>query len=396
MPRSNTSQSYGSVARTLHWLTALLILTAIPLGLFANDMALTGAESAARKAQLFSLHKTLGIAAFAVALLRILWALTQPRPAPLHPERRLETLAAEAVHWTLYISLVAVPLSGWVHHAATTGFAPILWPFGQGLPFVPVSETLATSAGALHWIFTKLLIASLILHVAGALKHALIDRDGTLSRMIFGRIFGRAAGRTAPHPKAPTLAALAIYGAAAALAIGLTTPPQAAASAPQAVTGGNWQVSDGTLAFRVRQMGAEVEGRFAAWSAEIRFDETPADGKNGNVTVLVDLASLTLGSVSDQARGPEFLDVASHPTATFTADIRPEGAGYVAEGTLDLHGRSQPLTLPFTLEMDGDSARMNGSATLDRRDFGIGAGYGDEETVGFAVTLDISLTAQRN
>lgn len=392
MPRPNTLQSYGSVARALHWLTALLILTAIPLGLIANDMALTGAASAARKAQLFSLHKTLGIAAFAVALLRILWALVQPRPAPLHPGRRLETLAAEAVHWTLYLSLVAVPLSGWVHHAATTGFAPILWPLGQGLPFVPVSEAVAASAGALHWIFTKLLIASLILHVAGALKHALIDRDGTLARMISGR----AAGHPAPHPKAPALAALAVYAAAAALAIGLTAPPEAAASAPQAATAGNWQVSEGSIAFRVRQMGAEVEGRFGIWSAEIIFDETPVDGRNGQVTASIDLASLALGSVGDQAKGPEFLDVAKHPTATFTADIRPEGAGYVAEGTLDLHGQSRPLSLPFALQIDGDGARMTGTVALDRRDFGIGAGYEDEETVGFAVTLDIALTARRN
>lgn len=392
MSHRNTPQSYGSVARTLHWLTALLILTAIPLGLIANDMVLSGAESAARKAQLFSLHKTLGVAAFAVALLRILWALVQPRPAPLHPDRRIETLAAEAVHWMLYLSLVAVPLSGWVHHAATTGFAPILWPLGQGLPFVPVSESVAAGAGALHWVFTKLLIASLLLHVAGALKHALVDRDGTLSRMVTGR----AAGNAAPHPKAPALAALAIYGAAAALAIGLTAPPEATASAPQAVAGGNWQVQEGSLAIRLRQMGAEVEGRFAGWTAEIAFDETPVEGRNGSVTVQIDLASLALGSVSDQAKGPEFLDVAAHPTATFTADIRPEGAGYVASGTLDLHGQSRPLTLPFTLDLQGDTARMTGTATLDRRDFGIGAGYGDEETVGFAVTLQVALTAVRN
>lgn len=392
MPHRNTPQSYGSVARTLHWLTALLILTAIPLGLIANDMVLSGAESAARKAQLFSLHKTLGVAAFAVALLRVLWALVQPRPAPLHPDRRIETLAGEAVHWMLYLSLVAVPFSGWVHHAATTGFAPILWPFGQGLPFVPVSESVAAMAGALHWVFTKLLIASLLLHVAGALKHALIDRDGTLSRMVTGR----AAGKAAPHPKAPALAALAIYGAAAALAITLTAPPEAAASAPQTAAGGNWQVQEGSLAFRLRQMGAEVEGRFAGWTAEIAFDETPVEGKNGSVTVQIDLASLALGSVSDQAKGPEFLDVAAHPTATFTADIRPEGAGYVAEGRLDLHGQSRPLTLPFTLDLQGDTARMTGTATLDRRDFGIGAGYADEETVGFAVTLQVALTAVRN
>ena len=47
-------------------------------------------------------------------------------------------------------------------------------------------------------------------------------------------------------------------------------------------------------------------------------------------------------------------------------------------------------------KLQGDTARMTGSVTLDRRDFGIGAGYTDEETVGFAVTLQVTLTAARN
>ncbi len=58
---------------------------------------------------------------------------------------------------------------------SVTGFAPIWWPFGQGLPFVPQSETVAKIAGSAHWWFSKLMIAAILLHVAGALKHHLID-----------------------------------------------------------------------------------------------------------------------------------------------------------------------------------------------------------------------------
>ena len=82
-------------------------------------------------------------------------------------------------------------------------------------------------------------------------------------------------------------------------------------------------------------------------------------------------------------RGPSFFDVAKHPTASFTADLVAGPAGLEAQGTLDLHGQSAPLTLPFTLEIQGDVARMTGTAQTDRRDFGLGAGYGDEATVGF-------------
>jgi polyisoprenoid-binding protein YceI len=62
---------------------------------------------------------------------------------------------------------------------------------------------------------------------------------------------------------------------------------------------------------------------------------------------------------------------------------------------LALRGIEQPITLPFTLEIAGDKASMTGSVTLDRRDFGIGAGYGDEATVGFAVDVAVTLSAAR-
>lgn len=395
MPAQNTPTSFGLVTRSFHWLTALLILTAIPLGLIANGIE-TSPETIARKAQLFSLHKTLGVAAFLLGLARILWALTQARPVPLHPQRRVELTLAELVHWMLYLSLVMVPLTGWVHHAAVEGFAPILWPFGQGLPFVPKSEALAVLSGGAHWVFTKLLAVSVILHIAGALKHHLIDRDATLPRMAFG-----TAAPEAPLPHRQRLAplglALLLYGAGTALALSMApqAAPSAASTPAPALAGGNWQVETGSLGFTVTQMGAPVSGNFAGWSAEITYDEAVTSGKAGQVVVEIDLASLALGSVSDQAKGPEFLDVAAHPVARFTADLLAGPQGLVAEGKLALHGAEKQIDLPFTLTIDGDRARMTGTARLDRRDFGIGAGYGDEETVGFAVDVAVSLEARR-
>lgn len=397
MPLHNTPNSYGLVARAFHWLTALVILSAIPLGLNANGMD-PGPETIAAKAQAFSLHKTLGVTAFGLGLARILWALSQPRPADLHPERKLESLVAHLVHWLLYLSLVLVPLTGWVHHAAVDGFAPILWPFGQGLPFVPKSEPLAATAAAMHWVFTKVLAASILLHIAGALKHQLIDRDDTLRRMTRGT---RAPARpdAVRRSLAPLGLALAVYASGLGLALSFPGKPAPAAEAP-AVLGeamaGNWRVEEGKLGFTVRQMGAAVDGSFARWQAEISHDETISDGKTGAVTVEIDLASLSLGSVADQAKGPEFLDVANHPTARFTADLIAGPKGPAATGNLTLRGVEKPVSLPFTLTISGDTAEAQGEVTLDRRDFGIGAGYGDEETVGFAVTVKFALTAKRN
>ncbi|WP_151720399.1 cytochrome b/b6 domain-containing protein [Gemmobacter serpentinus] len=400
MPATNTARRYGSVARSLHWATAILILSAIGLGLYAQDLPYDTSEALAAKAQVFSWHKTIGIAAFFIALIRILWALSQPRPAPVHPDRKLETLAAEGVHWMLYGSMLLMPLSGWIHHAAVEGFAPILWPFGQDLPFVPKSELIAKISGILHVVFSKLLIAAVLLHVVGALKHAVWDRDGTLSRMLTGR----EAGRPAAHPKSPAFAVLAVFAlvVGGVLMLSGREVPQAA-EAPSAETpanaaatdAGNWQVESGALNFTVKQMGADVQGNLPDWTAEIAFDEAATNGKHGHVRVQIDTTTLTLGSVTDQAKGAEFFDVAGHKTAVFEADILPAASGYQANGTLTLRGETQPVSLPFALTIEGDTARMQGAVTLDRRAFGMGASYGDESSVGFPVVVTVDLTARR-
>jgi cytochrome b561/polyisoprenoid-binding protein YceI len=395
----NSPQSYGSVAKTFHWLTALLILTAIPLGVIANDMAYDTSEQLARKGWLFSLHKTVGLAAFTVAVLRICWAAVQPKPALLHPDRRLESFAAETVHWMLYAALVIVPLSGWLHHAATSGFAPIWWPFGQSLPFVPVDDTVAHFFGAWHWLFTKVLIGALLLHIAGALKHHIIDRDATLSRMLPGVTLAGDPG--AAHPRAPMTAAIGLWAAllAGGSVLGLAGSADTDAAVPQLEAApSGWAVQDGRLGITAVQFGSEVQGHFADWTASINFAADTPGRVKGDVTVQISIPSVTLGSVTSEALKPEFFAAEEHPTATFTAEItEAEGdAAYLADGTLTLKGTQMPLQLPFTLQIDGDTAQMQGSTVIDRRDFGIGtASYNDESTVAYDVTVDVSLTATR-
>ncbi|MDJ0627162.1 MAG: cytochrome b/b6 domain-containing protein [Rhodobacter sp.] len=414
MTAQNSPAAYGSVAKTFHWLTALLILTAIPLGVVANQLPYDTGDALARKAWLFSLHKTAGIAAFLVALLRIAWAAVQPKPAPLHPDRRAETLLADIVHWMLYVSLVLVPLSGWIHHAATEGFAPILWPLGQSLPLVPKSEPVAALFGSIHWVFTKVLAAAILLHIAGALKHALIDRDGTLARMLPGRTEPPPASAIDTDHRPAILSAAAIYAAGFGLAFVLAAgtdhsanqPGDRAADQLAAMTEtpeppapeasqGNWTVTEGTLGITVQQLGSAVAGSFADWSADIAFDETAANGRHGTVDVQIAIASLALGSVTSQALGPDFFAADAHPDAGFTADILAAETGYLADGSLTLRGTKVPVSLPFTLDIDGSTARMTGTTTLDRRDFGIGESYPDESSVGFSVAVEITLAATR-
>lgn len=404
LQRGNTAYSYGSVTKTFHWLTALLILTAFPLGMIANGWAYDTSEALTTKGLLFSLHKTVGLAAFFVALARILWALSQPKPGLLHPDRKMESFLAELVHWMLYASMVIVPLSGWLHHAATTGFAPVWWPFGQSLPFVPKDDTVAHFFGAWHFVFTKVLGVSVLLHIAGAVKHHVIDRDLTLARMLPGRV--EAGTDSLDHSRAPFWAAVLLYavaiGGGSALGLSHSEPEgvqHAAAelSAPASAEGSGWAVQEGSLGISVLQFGSAVEGSFAEWTAAINFDPEAAGPEMGDVTVEIAIPSVTLGSVTAEALKPEFFAAEEFPVATFTAQILKTDAGFVAEGTLALKGAEMPLSLPFTLTLDGDTATMDGSTVIDRRDFGIGTtSYADDATVGFPVDVSVSLTATRN
>ncbi len=396
MTITNTASRYGTVTKTFHWLTALLILTAIPLGAIANRLPYETNEQLAFKAQLFSYHKTLGVLIFLVAGARVLWAVTQTKPGNLHPDRKAEAFLAGLVHWLLYISLIAVPLTGWVHHAATTGFAPLLLPIGQDLPLVPKDEGVSELFASLHWIWSKIMIGAILLHVAGALKHLFVDKDSTLARMWFGNRSMPEVPAHSPERIAP-LAAVAIYLAAtgAGAATGMFSHDQAQPAEPAlAEVVSDWVVEDGAIDITVTQLGSPVTGRFADWTAAISFDPD-ATGTMGSVTTTIAISSLTLGSVTDQAMGSDFFDAGAHPTAEFMADITAVNATFIADGSLTIKGNTVPVSLPFTLEIIDNTAQMVGQLTLDRRDFNIGQSMGDETNLGFTVDVAVNLVATR-
>ncbi|MCO6381868.1 cytochrome b/b6 domain-containing protein [Oceanicola sp. 502str15] len=428
MPLANTPASYGTISKSFHWLTVLLILALWPLGWFANWWPYDTQAAFDTKFLLFSLHKTLGVTLFVIALARVVWTLTQPHPRHIS-ENRAEGLAASTVHWLLYGSIIALPITGWIEHAASEGYAPILWPLGQGLPFIPKSVPLSVAFAHMHVALTWVILGAVALHVAGALKHALIDRDGTLARMWFTR-------RTPPTPPAakgygplPALAAAAVLAAAMAFpfltaeepheesapavqseADGIQSEqseateaptPQTAEAAPPAdqTTPADtplWQVQSGTIALTIQQMGQAVTGAFPDFTAQIAYDPDAPGPEKGQADVTIDIATLSLGSVAAQAQGPDYFDSTQHPTASFSGPIIADDAGNLSvDGTLTIKGHSAPVPLPFTLTIEGDTATASGTTTLDRRSFHVGDTMTDESSLGFTVEITINLTATR-
>ncbi|MEO7171104.1 MAG: YceI family protein, partial [Sphingomonas sp.] len=126
----------------------------------------------------------------------------------------------------------------------------------------------------------------------------------------------------------------------------------------------------------------------------------PAALDASSVKVTIDMASARTGNADTEGALPDndWFAVATHPSATFAATRFRHRSGdrYDAIGTLSLRGVSRPLTLPFTLKIDGDVATMTGSTTIDRTSFGVGQGEWTATTnVKAGVTISVAIKADR-
>ena len=418
VPLTNTKERYGRVAQAFHWTIALLFIAQYPLAIIATDvLPRETSEDVSLVATLFSWHKTIGVVIFALAVARVVWALTNPHPRLLNGEKRGEAFLAATIHWVLYAAILLMPLTGMVIHWASTGFAPLLIPFPEHVSFVPATEQVMKTAVTVHGVLAKVVLASIALHAAGALKHHFIDKDQTLVRMLpwrspaIERVPPPSAQPSTPRTMGAAWGSLGVVVVAASLIGASGEAPEAGsqtvAAAPSAadaavVAGADaadaWIIDPAAseLAVTIQQLGSPVAGRFERWDGSITYD--PEMPKNASVGITVELDSLILGTVSDQAKGPDFLATETGPTARFTASgFEPLGEGrFRAPGTLTLRGEEKPVALEFDLTIEGDAARATGGATLDRMEWGVGAqGYPDEASIGFDVTIDVEVSATR-
>jgi cytochrome b561 len=169
---------YSTVSLVLHWLIAGLVLT--QLGLVWAHEATEGSASR----EFMNLHKSVGLSILVLTLARLAWRIANPAiPLPAATPR-WQKLAARGTHVLFYVFLVAMPLVGWA--ASSAAGRDIVW-FGLfEWPLLPIGGGRETAGSLMeaHEIAGKLLIALVVLHVLGALKHHFVDRDNVLHRMI--------------------------------------------------------------------------------------------------------------------------------------------------------------------------------------------------------------------
>jgi cytochrome b561/polyisoprenoid-binding protein YceI len=392
---SNNQARYSAGAILLHWLIALALAFQLAVG-FAMPKDERGFA-------LYQLHKSVGVTILLLTLLRLAWRLTH-RPPPA-VEGGFNGFLAKAVHVLLYAFMICAPLTGWAMVSTdpiripTVLFGTVPWPH---LPLpAGLNEAMEESHELIAWIG----IALFLLHVAGALRHQFLVRDGLLRRMapagsawlagllallVLAVYFGtgmKIAGdvvasggyeRAANDGRVP-LAAPAPEGTLAALPTVAATPTPEATDEAEAEPGPPpvWTIQPGKrLGFAVGNGDGSVSGSFSEWSGSIKFD--PEHPESADIRIVISLASAALGDATQDGmlQGGEFFATSANPTASWrSTSVRRTGPDrYAASGTLSLKGASRPQSLTFTLSGEGLKRRVEGSASIDRTAFGIGTG----------------------
>lgn len=174
----NTSQSYGCVAKLFHWLVAILVLVMLMIGLGMHYVP------SSWHGFTYNLHKSIGVVVLFIMMGRLFWRLVNEQPALPHSVSQSQRYLAWLNHWALYVTLFIMPLSGWLMATASGHVPYFFWLFHWSFPLVGLNQQLASWMVSVHYYTAWVLGGLITLHVLAALKHALIEKDGVVQRML--------------------------------------------------------------------------------------------------------------------------------------------------------------------------------------------------------------------
>ena len=402
---STSSERYTNVAITLHWLIAIAIVGMILGGWYMGDLP----DGAPGQYFLYQMHKSIGITILLLTVARIIWRVMNRPPALPEEMKGLEKSASHLVHFGFYGLMIALPLTGWLYSSVsikldvpTVLYGVISWPdvpFVEGLKTESASSTVNFIHSKLAWV----VLALLALHVAGAIKHEISAEDGVLKRMIPG-LFGKAE-----KPAAPGRGAITAFGSALAVLVivaGASPVLSLLSGAGQAVSADaafepNWTVNSeaSSIQFLGIHDGNPYSGTFSNWDAAIQFD--PDNPGNGDVRVTVSTTGVEASQklYADSLPAAEWFNTAAFPTASVEIlDIAAAGGdSYTSTARLTLKDLTVDAAFPFSLEIDGDVARMNGQAIFQRKALDLGQSSDpNADWVAEDVTVDVIVEATRS
>jgi len=188
LDRSQQLERYTAVAVALHWAIAVLILFNLGLGFFMEGFP------PPYRGIILPMHMSSGITVLALSVARIAWRITHHPPEFSAGITKAETFAAHTVHYLLYAGMIIMPLTGWsiisAHPPHPGAGATIWWGLFHLPPLGPVSHLEPTFQKHMHGVFVQshtiggyIMVALLLAHVAGALKHQFLDGHREFARM---------------------------------------------------------------------------------------------------------------------------------------------------------------------------------------------------------------------
>lgn len=353
------------------------------------------AESAATPMQELALlanHKSVGITIFLCAVIRLSWRLSQGTPAPL-PMPAWQTFASRTSHWTMYGLIFLMPVTGWLMSSASA--YSVSWFNLVPLPdLVAADPDLKDTLEVIHKTLAKLLLLIAAVHIGAALRHAQ-KRDGAIARItstgtiiLFIAIISLGV---------PTLTRVGDGSGNIDIA---ATEPGGSTVAARASDLPAWNIDyeSSYIKFVATQAGADIDGEWQDWTADIHFDETQLDASLFDVSVVV-AAVETLDVDRDRTlQDLEWFDAENFPLVRYRASSlkeNPDG-GFEASGSLTVKDRSTPVDLMFALsQMDGNYI-LDGEAKLDRIALQVGIGeWADTTWIGQFVTVVVHVETIR-
>lgn len=176
----NTEKEYGTISKTLHWLVLVIFIVLIAIASKSGDLP-RGPE----KLELVLLHASFGLLLLFVLAARLLWRWSSVTPARMPHIPTWQHVLSRAVHYGLYLLLIAQALSGMARFATAGYEVPFFGLFEVAFP-MDKDEAMNELVGDLHGIFPILVLVLLGLHVLAALYHHFKLKDDTLRRMTFG------------------------------------------------------------------------------------------------------------------------------------------------------------------------------------------------------------------
>lgn len=173
----------STMTRHLHWVVAIFMISLLAVGTIMDEFGIYS---------LYPIHKSMGVIAFIFILWRVVWRIKKGWPQPVSQYHKHEQRLSKLVHWVLIIGTLLMPISGMImsgfggHGVAIFGLELVAENYANGNPNVkvPIDAELSVLGSQVHAIVGKVLIAAILLHVTGALKHHIIDKDNTLRRML--------------------------------------------------------------------------------------------------------------------------------------------------------------------------------------------------------------------